>query len=157
MADISNLNFNATEHEDSGREPLPKGDYSAILIETEIKDTKAGTGRYIRCVYEVTEGDHGGRKIFDNINISNPNSEAERIGQARLAQLCKAVGILTPKDTEELHDRPVLVRLALEKRKDKDEMENQVKAILPANGKKTAAPAEEKAEAPAKKTPPWKK
>ena len=32
-------------------EPLPRGDYECIVIDTKIKETKAGTGEYLEVTF----------------------------------------------------------------------------------------------------------
>jgi len=93
---------------------LPEGDYVAIATHSEMKPTKSGTGQYLQFTYEVLDGAHKGRKIFDRMNLVNPNQTAVEIAQRALASLCKAVGVMKPNDSAELHNKPFMVSLAVE-------------------------------------------
>ena len=136
--------FNSDEHEDRvPLEPLPSGWYQVAIISSEMKATAAGTGEYLQLQLEVLEGPHKGRKLYDRLNIVNPNETAVEIAKATLATICRAVGVLRPSDSEELHDRPLKALVSLKKREDTGEYKNEVKgyASKDANTSK-AAPAQ---------------
>ena len=63
---------------------LPKGKYRAIINNTAIKPTKSGTGEYLAITFQIIEGDHSGRRIWQNLNLSNPNKTAEDIAKVEL-------------------------------------------------------------------------
>jgi len=138
---------------------LPDGNYPAIATASELKDTKAGNGKYLSITFEIIDGEAKGRKLWANLNIVNPSSTAEKIGRAELASLCKAVGIANPKESEELHDSPVLLTV----RKDKaDPTRNVIKGyssvgdafeVAEKPAPKAAAPAAK----PATGKKPWQK
>jgi hypothetical protein len=94
-------------------EPVPQGDYDCQVIASEIKDTKAGTGKILKLTVQITTGAHTGRLIFDNLNVNNPNPEAERISQRALADLLTVVGLTVMHDTEELHFKPFKGRIGI--------------------------------------------
>lgn len=127
---MASLNgFNAAEVEPSkGFDPLPVGDYVAMIVDSEEKTTQAGTGSYIKLTIEIVDGDYKGRKLWENLNLNNPSSEAVAIAKATLSAICRAVGVLTPRDTVELHNIPMSVKIGLEKRKDSGEMQNRIKS-----------------------------
>ena len=103
--------FNANEVPDQIFEPLPDGIYVARIIESEEKETKAGTGSYIQLKLEVVEGEYTGRTVFDRLNLRNPNEKAVEIARQTLASICRAVGNMAPRDTQELHDIPMAVKI----------------------------------------------
>jgi hypothetical protein len=45
-------------------EPLPAGWYSATISQSELKDTKAGNGQYIKLRYDITGPTHQGRVVL---------------------------------------------------------------------------------------------
>jgi hypothetical protein len=102
-------------------EPLPRGSYNAIIIDSDIKSTKAGTGEYI--VIQVVDGINAGRRLWERLNVSNQNKTAEDIAKAALAELCSAVGVTKLTDTEQLHDRPFQVHVDIDR---KDPTRNRV-------------------------------
>lgn len=86
------LNINFDNVQETGFGLLPAGDYTVIVDEASIKETKAGTGEYINMKLKVTEGDHAGRFLFTTFNIKNPNVEAVKIGMGQLKTFCKVSG-----------------------------------------------------------------
>jgi hypothetical protein len=131
-----------------------------VVDNAEIKPTKKGNGTYIQITFQVVEGQYKNRKLWSRINYTNPNTEAQRIGRAELSAFCRAIGIMTPKDTGEFHGRPVVITVGHEKREDTNELANVIKKYAPAgnvqgaitNGssKPAATPA-----AAANAAPPW--
>lgn len=116
---MAQFNFNAQSHTPAStpsRSPLPKGTYQAIVMDSTIKPTKAGTGQYIELVLQVIEGPHAGRRHWDRLNVSNPNKTAEDIALAQLQSLCQAVGVTNMTDTYQLHDRPFSVTLDIDRK-----------------------------------------
>ena len=100
--------FNAETVEPAGDfSPLPAGDYPVIITSSELKTTKAGTGKYLSLKLQVLNGQFQNRVLFDNINIQNPNETCQQIGQATLSSICRAVKVLTPQDSSELHNKPL--------------------------------------------------
>jgi len=98
------INFNANEvPEDEGFEPIPAGDYSMQIIESTMKDTKAGTGQYLELRIQVLDAPHTGRLIFERLNLINPNAVAVKIANRTLADICEACGVMEVEDSEELH------------------------------------------------------
>src|SRR5687767_5714076 len=148
MADLRG--FNANEHE-SMREfdPLPQGRYLAAIVASERKLNSKNAGSHLRLDFEILEGQYQGRHLFAQINLENPNPEAVRIAQIELAQICKCVNVLQPKDSIELHDLPLVLSVAVEKRKDTGEIGNRIKGYQP----KAEWQKEAKASAPAGKAP----
>lgn len=117
----------ANDIEERSFDPLPMGDYTLVVTDSEMKATKSGTGEYLSLKVEVVEGKYKGRKLFANFNIKNPNAEAVSIARAELAALCRAVRVPNPKDSSELHDKPFDARIGIEKRKDTGEAQNRIK------------------------------
>jgi hypothetical protein len=104
-------NFNPDEYENTF-EPIPAGKYKAVITESESKPTKAG-GEYLKLTVELIEGEYKGRKVFSNLNLRNAYPTAENIAKVALADICRAVGVMHPRDSSELHNKPMLVKLSL--------------------------------------------
>ena len=155
------FSFDATgidTSDDRGFEPLPQGKYNAMIIESTVKDTKAGTGKYIELVCQVLDGAHVNRKIWHRLNIVNPNPQAENIGRKDLAVLMSNLG-LPPQmgDTQELHGKPFVMGLKISQR-DGYEPSNDVSFTGPATNQPTAAPMVGRPTPPPTATtaaPPW--
>jgi len=125
---MASINFNAEAIEPtSDFEPLPVGEYSAIITASEMKATKSGTGQYLQLTYDIIEGQYKGRKIFENLNLVNQNTTAQEIAQRALSAICRAVGVMHPKESEELHDRPLIIKVGIRPASGDYEASNVVK------------------------------
>ncbi len=152
---MANLNgFNANEVEPNAPfEPLPAGKYLAAITDTEMKPTKKGDGAYLELTFEVLDGPCKGRKIWDRLCINHPNPQTVQIARGSLSAICRAVGVLQPRDSVELHNIPLLITVKLKKREDTGELTNEIKGYEPkavAAGHPQQAPASDT-------TPPWKR
>lgn len=123
--------FNAENVEPSeGFSPIPAGDYPVIITESELRDTKAGTGKYLKLKLQVLSGQHQNRILFDNLNIKNPNEVAQKIAQGTLSAICRAVNVLTPSDSAELHNLPMVATVKIGKDQNGNP-QNEVKGYKP--------------------------
>lgn len=109
--------FNPETHKGEDKyEALPAGWYTVQIQSTEIKDTKAGTGKYLSVGFSVTAPRLEGRWVFELYNLKNPNEEAVRIGIEQFARLCIACGISgRPKSISELEGKRLDVKLKVER------------------------------------------
>lgn len=94
-------------------EPLPDGWYPARVAKIEEKTTKAGTGKYYQVQFNIVDGQHRGRVVFGRYNTQNPNSQAAEIGQRQFTALSHAVGVRILRDTNELMDKVLTIRVKL--------------------------------------------
>lgn len=153
--------FNATQVQPQASfDPIPAGKYICQITESEIKPTKAGTGQQLVLTWEVLDGEFKGRKIWDRLNISNPNKQAEQISQAALSAICHACGVMQLQDSSQLHAKPMRIRVTVEK-SEGYEASNKVKgyeAVAGTSAPAFSAPGFQQAPqqaAPAANTPPW--
>ena len=75
-----------------------------------------------------------------------------KIVRAELSAICRAVGVLTPKDSCELHNLPLVIHVRCKKRGDTGEIISEVKGYSPKTALETSAKP-----ATGKPTPPWKR
>lgn len=94
---------------------LPAGDYHCQIVDSEMKATKNGDGQMLKLTLDVISGPHEGRKLFDNLNLNHPNEMTQRIAMQSLAKICNAVGVAALQDSEELHFKPLMVKLGFGK------------------------------------------
>mgnify|MGYP002783773078 CR=1 FL=1 len=155
---MASLNgFNANEVDPNvAFEPLPPGEYLAVVVASEMKPTKNGAGEYLQLELEVIDGPHKGRKVWDRLMLKHSNSQTVAIAKGTLSALCRAVGVLVPRDSSELHNLPVVVKVACKKRDDTGEVGNVVKGYGK-KGASAAAPARAAAPVGPGSTPPWKR
>jgi len=132
--------------------PIPEGDYKAMITDSEMKPTRAGTGEYLQLVWEVTDGEHATRRIWDRLNLKNPSEKAVQIAERDLSSIMRALGLQEMQDTEELHYKELLVSVTIRRGDNGFEDSNEIKAYAPL-GASAPAPTKEPAAASAKK--PW--
>lgn len=153
MADLSG--FDANQVEPTGDfEPIPAGKYPAVITDSETKENKAGTGSYLQLTFQITEGDYAGRLQWTRLNLDNPNATAVQIARAELAAICRAVGVLKPTDSCDLHDLPLIIHVKCRKRDDNGEIVNEIKGFSKRDQPTPAVPA---AAPTNRSTPPWKR
>lgn len=85
-------------------EALPAGKYLMTCTNAELKDTKDGTGKYIKIELTVKAGEHEGRKLFSNFNIVNKNQQASEIGQSQLKSFLVLSKYATPERLKNVTD-----------------------------------------------------
>jgi hypothetical protein len=150
MADLNG--FDANDVEPAGEfEPIPAGKYVAVITKSEIKPTKAGDGRYLELTFQITEGEYKNRLLWDRLNLDNPNAQAVHIARAELSAICRAVEVMAPKDSVELHDLPLVVSVKCKKREDNGEITNEIRGY----SKREAPPTDPQAGDDS--APPWRR
>jgi hypothetical protein len=87
---------------------LDPGDYVVAIVASEVKENDKKTGHFLELTLDVIEGPAKGRKLFDCLNLDNPNAQAVEIAQATLSAICHATGKLTVSDSQELHNLPMV-------------------------------------------------
>jgi hypothetical protein len=154
---MANLNFNAEGVDiTSHYEAIPAGDYEAMVTFSDMRTTKDGAGQYLELTLEIQSGQYQGRKLFDRLNLANNNPKAVEIAQKQLAQLCHATGVMQVKNSEQLHNKPVIMKVAA-KNDPQRGMQNEVKGykargIATQQAQPFQAP---RAAAPAAPVMPW--
>jgi len=149
--------FNANEVEPSApREPIPAGWYKAVITESEEKPTKAQTGSYLQMTFEIVEGAHQGRKVFSRLNLNNPNATAVEIAQRELSGICRSVGVMTPRNSQDLHDKPMSIKVKVTPARDGYEPGNEISEYAAANANSGGSAASGQTASGGAK-PPWKK
>lgn len=135
--------------------PIPPGEYRVHVTGSDLKATKAGTGNYLELEMEVLDGEYAGRKLFDRLNIDNPNQQAVDIAQRTLNAICVAIGKLSIADSNELHNVPMIAVVKVDPARGDYGPSNSIKTYKPSSG---VAPATQKsAPANSNAAPPWKR
>ena len=152
------------------RQPLPEGTYKAVITDSEMRATRAGTGHYLNFTWEITSGEHKGRKVWANYNVDNPNEKAVEIAKRDLASVCTAMGKDGFADSQDLHFHEIEVLVKVREASNGYPASNEIRGYSAPASSATApaapapaaaapaAPAAEAAPAPLeeKTTPPWK-
>ena len=156
-------NVNDMPEGSGGFDPLPPGWYEATITNASLENTKAGTGQYIKCRYDITGPTHEGRVVFSNLNIRNPNPKAEGIGRQQLGDIMRAIGLPSVTDTDDLIGAPLQIKLSVKPAEGQYEASNDVKGFRAVSGSAAPAPRQSAqtqaapVQAPAASSPPWAK
>lgn len=144
--------------------PVPPGTYTAMIVASEKKETKAG-GEMIVLELEIQGGEENGSKLFERLNIVNSNQKAVDIAFRTLAEIVKAVGKTTIKDTEELHNKRMYVEVRVDPptpyTKDgvdyPGKPQNSINKFLPVKSGAVTETKKEETKTEQSSTPPWKR
>jgi hypothetical protein len=151
MATLQGFNANDVEPA-TDFEAIPAGKYLAVITESEVKPNKLGTGSYLQLTFQVIEGECKNRFLWARLNLDNPNATAVKIARGELSAICRAVGVMAPNDSVDLHDLPLVISVKCKKRADTGEITNEIKGYA----KKDAATGKP-VQAPVDTTPPWRR
>ena len=143
--------FNANEVEpQSGFEPIPAGEYEAVITRSEEKTTRNGLGQFLQLEFEIVGGDYNGRKLWTNLNLQNPNARTVEFARTELSAICRAVNVLQPKDPADLYNIPLIISVKQKMNESTGEMGNAIKGYrdkgsAPKNPVAPTASAQQKA------------
>ena len=153
MADLRGFDANQIDPA-SDFDPIPAGKYVAAIIASEMKPTKAGTGLFLELTFQVLEGDYKNRLLWTRLNLDNPNATAVQIARAELSAICRAVGVMAPNDSAELHDLPLVINVRCKRRDDTGDIVNEIKGF---SQKESAAQPKPETVPVGDNTPPWRR
>jgi hypothetical protein len=161
--------FDANQVEPQGDyTPIAPGEYKVHILSSEMVETSSKNGHMLKLELEIIEGESAGRKLFDRLNLDNPNAQAVEIAQRQLSAICHATGKLTVQDSEELHGIPMIAVVKVDPPRSANGKEygasNSIKAYKPIGSAATGAAAPARSgftpsaapAASAGKSPPWK-
>lgn len=115
-------------------ENLPLGWYVARITDSEEKPNSSNNGSHILLTLEViAPQQYAGRKLWDRLNLNNPNQTAVEIAQRTLSAICHATNVMQLQDTMQLHGIPMEVKVGLSKPQDGYEQRNEIKGYRTAN------------------------
>ena len=153
---MATLNFNANDVDPNvSFDPIPAGKYLAVITDSQMKPTRNGTGEYLQLQFEVVDGQYKGRKVWERLTLKHSNETTVKIARGNLSAVCRAIGVMAPKDSIELHNVPLVINVACKKRDDNGELTNAIKGFEKREAA-TASRAFTTAGA-AGSPPPWKR
>lgn len=132
-------------------EPIPAGWYAAMIDDSEMRPTKDGSGAYLLLHFKILEGQYANRKVFARLNLHNRNETAVNIAQQQLSAICHAIGVFQVADSQQLHGKPMQIKVKFIPAEGNYEASNDVSGYK-AYGETTAQPAAMPAPAPAAPT-----
>lgn len=112
-------------------ELLPAGKYRAQIVESEMRATRNGMGQFLWMMLDILDGPYKGRKIFDQLNLVNPNPTTVEIAQRTLSAICHATGRMQVSDSEELHLIPMTIQVTVKPPKNGYGESNAIRYMVP--------------------------
>jgi hypothetical protein len=111
---VANLQFDArTVPPQEAFEVIPAGWYNIVLTESEMKENSKKDGAYLALVFTIIDGPHANRKLFDRLNLQNPNPTAVEIAYKTLSAICHATGVIQVQDSSQLHGIPLMGKVSV--------------------------------------------
>lgn len=162
---MAKIGFNTADapEPDNNFSPIPAGEYTMRVINSEMKDTKTG-GSMLVLEMDIIDGPQAGRKHWERLNLVNSNAQAVEIAQRSLAQLCLAVGKVSVEDSDELHMLPFVAKMKVTPPKGEYGAGNAIGAYKAADGATAAerpatsgGASQSEVSQSNDKTPPWKR
>ena len=115
---------------------LKPGDYTVQIIESEVRPNRAQSGHYLALVMQIVQEDKNkDRKIYDYINIQNPNAIAEQMAARSLSALGRSTNIWKIEDPRQLLGQVVIAVVT------KNDSGNNVRTYKPAGQMQSAVAA----------------
>ena len=152
---------------------LPTGEYVAHIIDSDMKPTSGNNGHFLELTYEVLEGPLKGSKHWERLNLDNPNAKTVEIANRQFASIREATGVANPRDSQELHRKPHVIRVEFQpagSKKSNGTVRDRDEASIKAwkkleggagNGQQATSTTHSPSSAPATSaspsSPPWKK
>lgn len=150
---MANFTFDATTVEPSAPSgPIPAGTYIAQVIESDLKQLKSGNGTGLALTFQIIDGEFKNRRVWTNLNVKHSNPEAQKIGQQQLSTLCRCVNVPKLTATEQLHNKPVRIRVKIRQDATYGD-KNEIAGYEAASGAMPVAATQAPAAAPAAKAP----
>ena len=107
MAQLGGM-FDATQVEPQGDyTPIPPGDYTVQIVTSQMVETSNRNGHMLKLELEILDGEHAGRRLYDRLNLENPNRQAVEIAQRAMqaaAINCSRKGCQPPRLEELTQD-----------------------------------------------------
>lgn len=133
MANLGEV-FDATTVEPLGSyEVLPAGKYLAQIVDSEMRVTKDGMGKYLFLEVDVLEGRYAGRKLFDRLNLVNGNEKAVELARRTLSAICHATGVERVKDSSQFHLVPFIADVKVRPAKGQYDESNSIRYLARAS------------------------
>ena len=115
------LGFNVMDYAPGNTSTEPKeytlalpGKYKVEIIDSSEEISAAGN-RYLKLKLSICDGGKfDGTWIWDNLNLYHPTESVQGLARQILGTISKSCGVIGPKDTSELHFKPLTALLDVE-------------------------------------------
>ncbi len=119
--------------------PVPEGVYRLVIGKAELKPNRAQTGQVVEVEFRVVDEPHEGRRLWERYDYDGSDEKAVKKGRARLASLCRAVGLPEPGDTANLVGRHLVAKVGVLPARVGFEAKNVLRAVLEQESRDLAA------------------
>lgn len=79
------------EERDGDYEPIPEGEYNAVVDSLKIENTDNGS--MAKVCYKIKGPTHANRLVFDNCWLTHKNPKANQVGKSKLHKLATVLGL----------------------------------------------------------------
>lgn len=153
-------------------DPIPAGKYRAVIVESGIEDISktSDNGKCVVMTWKIQGGDYDGRFVWQRLNMwaDNMNNleKVRFIANQQFAAIREATGVKTPRNTDELHDRPCDITVKIKTDPNGQYApRNEISGVSAAGGssaapRQSSAPPKQAASSgpgPGKSSAPWSK
>lgn len=125
---MARIDFDSTRVPDMQPNGLiPKGEYQALMVHSELKDTRAMDGAYLEGKFRITDGPYSGIEISDRFIMNHRTKPlAIAMGQSKLKKFCRALGRSAAQDSNELENQPLIICVEQRKQRESDRVSNEI-------------------------------
>lgn len=91
---------------------LPDGEYLAVIVDSDYRETKSGSGSYLELVFEIVKGKYAKQRVTMRLCLEHQNQMAVQIARSTLARLARELGFSeVPAKSEDLHHRELYIQI----------------------------------------------
>lgn len=127
------------------RDPIPVGEYTMAIVQSEQKPTKDFTGKYLNLEIQVLDGKYKGARVFSLLNLWNRSQEAVDIAKRELASIKLATNTPNPTDPSQFHNKPFIGKVGISPAKDGYDAKNKMLGYKPIGAGAPAQPVQQAA------------
>ncbi|MBI1338075.1 MAG: AAA family ATPase [Phycisphaera sp.] len=95
--------------------PITPGHYEAKIVRSQMVAT--ADGNRLDLNFEIIGGEHDGGTIVKQLHLHSRNANTQWRDRQDLCHICRAVAVLTPHDSSELHNIPMVIQVGVDKRR----------------------------------------
>lgn len=145
MANLNNLGIDPNVKESTGYKVYTPGKYRAVILSDNLIDTKKMDGKLLEITFQLLDQPNKGDEIKAKLNIINPSTKAQAIGQGQLKRLCSICKVqFPPDDTRKMYGIPMIIDIDNEEFESKNNpgkmlKSNEIKGFYPDAGAPVAA------------------